>query len=139
MRTPALVLLLCIVSVEGHGAIASPRCRNSIDAFASPPMTGVDVCINASGEWSCLPERTICALVQSRMLRVSGSTQIDIWVKGFKPALTDSTSGKPDFRSANRNATPGSKYDIYRWNPYVVCMYMCGMHRQLTFHSDGVH
>ena len=47
---------------------------------------------------------------------VSGRVQIDICGNNASGVTTipDGSNGKPDFRTTNRNETPGSKYDIYR-------------------------
>ena len=119
MLRKSSLLLACLVcvSVHGHGAIVSPRCRNSVDFFATPSISGVDPCTNASGA-ACENGQSAhwysqgCTIGCSECDHVSGRVQIDICGKGFKPTLPDGSNGKPDFRTANRNATPGSKYDI---------------------------
>ena len=55
------LVVVVYAGLQGHGAIVSPRSRNSVDAFAHPPVVGVDSCQNVSGVRLQAPREIPCA------------------------------------------------------------------------------
>lgn len=118
----ALLSLLLPALVAGHGAIVSPRSRNSVDYLVgvnSPKdwpsnahcanITG-DKCENGQADfWYSQGCFIGCPTCDNE----SGRRQIDLCGLGMKATLND-----PKYRSVNRNATAGSKEDIYKHNPW---------------------
>ena len=123
MRTVLLGSLFA--SAAGHGAIVSPRSRNSVDY-----LVGVNTpkdwasnkdCTNISGTnpGDCHNGQAGFYYSQGCFIgcpecdHISGRRQIDLCGLGKEATLND-----PKYRSVNRNATAGSPQDIYRHNPW---------------------
>eukprot|EP00039_Didymoeca_costata_P006387 m.89761 g.89761 ORF g.89761 m.89761 type:complete len:384 (+) comp13238_c0_seq2:20-1171(+) len=114
-----LLLLSFVASVVGHGAMVSPRSRNSID-WQEGSVGANETwawCQNSTGE-TCNNGQTAYWYSQGCFIgcptcdHVSGRRQTDLCGKGFVGQL-------PSYAIAiNRNATRDSKYDIYRHNPW---------------------
>ena len=101
--------------MHAHGAIVSPRSRNSVDYLAG--IKGIDNCFNASGT-TCENGQAAhkysqgCAIGCKTCDHVSGRQQIDICGLGKNATL-------PDYaRSVNLASTMGSEFDIYKHNPW---------------------
>jgi hypothetical protein len=117
-------LLLMPTAGLGHGAIITPRSRNSWD-YTVGVNTPVDWpsnadCTNVSGTdpGDCRNGQAGfyysqgCSIGCDHCDHVSGRVQKDICGLGMKPTL-------PDYaRSLNLNATAGSPEDIYKHNPW---------------------
>lgn len=104
-----------VVIVDGHGAMVSPRSRNSIDYL-------VDVntarCANLTGDECNNGQAAFwysqgCFIGCPECDHKSGRQQVDLCGLGKEATVND-----PKFRSVNRNATAGSEYDIYKHNPW---------------------
>ena len=118
----ALLSLLLPALVAGHGAIVSPRSRNSVDYLVGvntpkdwpsnahcANITG-DKCENGQADfWYSQGCFIGCPTCDNE----SGRRQIDLCGLGMNATLND-----PKYRSVNRNATAGSKEDIYKHNPW---------------------
>jgi len=104
-----------IACVSSHGAVVSPRCRQSIDY-----KVGVNEqqCSNITGK-ACNNGQAAFWYSQGCFIgcptcdNVSGRRQVDLCGLGMKATLND-----PKYRSVNRNATAGSPQDIYKHNPW---------------------
>eukprot|EP00051_Salpingoeca_urceolata_P026302 m.476804 g.476804 ORF g.476804 m.476804 type:complete len:369 (+) comp20661_c0_seq1:1385-2491(+) len=111
----ALVVALAVVSVHGHGAIVSPRSRNSIDYLAN---VNTQKCANITGA-ACNNGQAAFWYSQGCFIgcptcdHMSGRRQTDLCGLGKKATLND-----PKYRSVNRNATAGSPDDVYKHNPW---------------------
>eukprot|EP00040_Diaphanoeca_grandis_P015562 m.79529 g.79529 ORF g.79529 m.79529 type:complete len:373 (-) comp25223_c0_seq1:151-1269(-) len=122
MMKSGFVFVAIIAVVAGHGAIISPRSRNSIDYLVgvnSPAdwpsnaectnITG-DKCFNGQADFwysqGCFIGCPVCD-------HMSGRRQIDLCGLGKQATIND-----PKYRSVNRNATAGSPEDIYKHNPW---------------------
>lgn len=116
-------LVLLPVLVAGHGAMVTPRSRNSIDWEEGPlhgPMLGGTTwawCQNITGN-KCNNGQTAywysqgCFIGCAKCDHMSGRRQTDLCNKGFIGEL-------PDYAiSVNRAVERDSKYDIYRHNPW---------------------
>ena len=116
-----LLLASVVAAVSGHGAIISPRSRNSVDYLVGvntpkdwpgnadcTNITGDD-CHNGQADFYYSQGCTIGCPVCDH---VNGRQQVDICGLGKKATLPD------QFRSVNRNATAGSPLDIYQHNPW---------------------
>lgn len=101
--------------VNGHGAIVSPRSRNSIDY-----LVGVNAqkCSNITGE-ACHNGQAAFYYSQGCFIgcptcdHLSGRRQVDLCGFGKQATLNE-----PKYRTVNRNAKAGSIYDIYKHNPW---------------------
>jgi len=111
-----------VAVVAGHGAIISPRSRNSVDY-----LVGVNVpahwpsdrdCTNITGG-PCNNGQAAFWYSQGCFIgcpacdHLSGRRQTDLCGLGKKPTLNS-----PQDRTVNRGAAPGSPEDIYRHNPW---------------------
>jgi len=126
MKAPALFSTTLVASlaniVAGHGAIISPRSRNSVDYLVGvntptdwpsnrdcTNITG-DACFNGQADFwysqGCFIGCNACD-------HVSGRRQTDLCNGGFNATLND-----PHLRTVNLNVTAGSDLDIYRHNPW---------------------
>jgi len=111
-----VTLLLSVISgCAAHGAIVSPRSRNSIDYLAG--VRGIDRCYNFSGP-ACENGQAAhyysqgCTIGCPTCDHVSGRQQVDLCGLGKSATL-------PDYaRSVNRQAAAGSDLDIYKHNPW---------------------
>ena len=103
----------------GHGAIVTPRSRNSVDYLVginTPKDWGEDsecTNISANGEGCHNGQAAFyysqgCSIGCAECDHKSGRRQIDICASG-KTRTID-----PRYRTLNRNSTPGSELDIYR-------------------------
>lgn len=109
------------VDVAGHGAVISPRSRNSVDY-----LVGVNVpahwpsdreCTNITGD-ACNNGQAAfwysqgCFIGCEECDHMSGRQQVDLCGSG-KVRTID-----PKYRSANLDSVPGSPEDIYKHNPW---------------------
>ena len=119
MMEPHIVCVTLLLSVisgcAAHGAIVSPRSRNSIDYLAG--VRGIDRCYNFSGP-ACENGQAAhyysqgCTIGCPTCDHVSGRQQVDLCGLGKSATL-------PDYaRSVNRQAAAGSDLDIYKHNPW---------------------
>jgi hypothetical protein len=111
-----------VVGVSGHGAIISPRSRNSIDY-----LVGVNApkdwpsnrdCTNITGSGCNNGQADFwysqgCFIGCPECDHTSGRRQIDLCGLGVKATIND-----PKYRSVNRAAAAGSPQDIYKHNPW---------------------
>ena len=112
-----------VTGIAGHGAIISPRSRNSIDY-----LVGVNTpkdwpsnrdCTNISGTGVCNNGQADfwysqgCFIGCKECDHMSGRRQIDLCGSGKQATVND-----PMYRSVNRAAEAGSIYDIYKHNPW---------------------
>lgn len=109
-------------SVAGHGAIISPRSRNSVDYLVNVntpkdwPSNGD--CTNITGGDCHNGQAPFwysqgCFIGCPECDHMSGRVQTDLCGLGFKATIND-----PKHRTVNRNATAGSAEDIYKHNPW---------------------
>eukprot|EP00041_Stephanoeca_diplocostata_P012818 m.215583 g.215583 ORF g.215583 m.215583 type:complete len:367 (+) comp19104_c0_seq1:91-1191(+) len=111
----ALGLFAVIHHANGHGAIVSPRSRNSIDYRVN---VNTQKCANITGE-SCDNGQASFWYSQGCFIgcpacdHMSGRVQYDLCGLGKVATLND-----PKYRTVNRNATAGSPDDIYKHNPW---------------------
>ena len=119
MMEPHIVCVTLLLSVisgcAAHGAIVSPRSRNSIDYLAG--VRGIDRCYNFSGP-ACENGQAAhyysqgCTIGCPTCDHVSGRQQVDLCGLGKSATL-------PDYaRSVNRQAAACSDLDIYKHNPW---------------------
>jgi len=115
------VLSLLVAQVASHGAVVTPRSRNSIDY-----LVGVNVpkhwpsdrdCTNITGAECNNGQAPFwysqgCFIGCPECDHMSGRRQVDLCGLGKTPTLPD------QFRTVNRNATAGSPQDIYKHNPW---------------------
>merc|ERR1719273_1169161 len=100
--------------VYGHGAIVSPRSRNSIDYLVD---VNTQRCANITGE-DCNNGQAAFYYSQGCFIgcptcdHQSGRRQVDLCGFGKEATLNE-----PKYRTVNRNAKAGSIYDIYKHNP----------------------
>lgn len=112
----ALVSLSAIVaSVYGHGAIVSPRSRNSIDYLVN---VNTQNCANITGDKCQNGQASFwysqgCFIGCPTCDHMSGRRQTDLCGLGKVATLND-----PKYRSVNRNATAQGPNDIYKHNPW---------------------
>lgn len=122
MMFKMIVASATLAVVLGHGAIISPRSRNSVDYLVGvntpkdwPSNAGCtnitgDSCHNGQADFwysqGCFIGCPVCD-------HMSGRRQVDLCGLGFNATIND-----PMLRSVNRNATAGSIYDIYKHNPW---------------------
>lgn len=122
-----LLRLCCFVGffmcmVDGHGALVSPRSRNSADFMLIKPndRTG-SPCQNVTGA-ACNNGQAAfwysqgCFIGCKECDHESGRRQTDLCGSGATGSKM--INNDPTKRSLNRNATAGSIYDIYRHNPW---------------------
>ena len=127
----ALAALGLLASAAGHGALISPRSRNSVDYLVgqndpdpdvnrTDPATGRVVwCVNASGFESCENGQAAFWYSQGCFIGCpacdhrSGRAQTDLCGLGFNATLDAAR-----LRTVNRAAAAGSAADIYRHNPW---------------------
>jgi len=112
---------LVVAEVSGHGAIVSPRSRNSIDY-----LVGVNVpehwpadrgCVNITGGKCNNGQAPFwysqgCFIGCDTCDHLSGRQQTDLCGSGAKRTIDEK------FRTCNLDAVPGSPQDIYRHNPW---------------------
>ena len=103
-----------VATVSGHGAMVTPRARQSIDY-----LVGVNTmsCANLTGDTCNNGQAAFyysqgCFIGCDKCDHMSGRQQVDLCGNGQKPTITD-----PAQRSVNRAAEAGSEYDIYKHNP----------------------
>jgi hypothetical protein len=121
MKLTGSVLLCNAALVSGHGAMVSPRSRNSIDYLVgvnTPKDWPYDAgCVNITGD-KCENGQAAfyysqgCFIGCSECDHMSGRRQTDLCGNGMKPTLPN------EFRSVNLDAEPGSDLDIYKHNPW---------------------
>eukprot|EP00911_Craspedida_sp_UC1_P002602 UC1_evm1s1927 len=111
----------CVSPVCGHGAIVTPRSRNSVDY-----LVGVNTpkdwpsnadCTNISGTGCHNGQADFwysqgCFIGCPMCDHLSGRRQVDLCGLGFRATLPN------EFRTVNLNATPGTPEDIYKHNPW---------------------
>jgi len=116
------LLSLLAARVAAHGAIITPRSRNSVDY-----LVGVNVpkdwpgdrdCTNITGGACNNGQAPFwysqgCFIGCAECDHLSGRRQIDLCESG-KTRTID-----PKYRTVNRNATAGSEQDIYKHNPWA--------------------
>eukprot|EP00036_Acanthoecidae_sp_10tr_P009679 CAMPEP_0182924574 /NCGR_PEP_ID=MMETSP0105_2-20130417/6679_1 /TAXON_ID=81532 ORGANISM="Acanthoeca-like sp., Strain 10tr" /NCGR_SAMPLE_ID=MMETSP0105_2 /ASSEMBLY_ACC=CAM_ASM_000205 /LENGTH=383 /DNA_ID=CAMNT_0025062369 /DNA_START=31 /DNA_END=1182 /DNA_ORIENTATION=+ len=109
------VVAAAVVSVWGHGAMVTPRSRNSVDF-----NVGVNTqrCSNVTGDTCQNGQASFwysqgCFIGCPTCDNMSGRRQVDLCGLGKKQTLTD-----PKYWSVNRDAVPGSPNDIYKHNPW---------------------
>lgn len=117
--------LMCswlVSKAMSHGAIISPRSRNSVDY-----LVGVNTpadwpsnadCTNITGAFCANGQADFwysqgCFIGCPECDHVSGRRQIDVCGLGKKATLND-----PKYRSVNRHEIAGSPEDIYKHNPW---------------------
>ena len=107
--------------VSGHGALVTPRSRNSIDY-----LVGINVpkdwptdgdCTNITGQGCFNGQAPFwysqgCFIGCPECDHLSGRVQADICGMGFLPTLD------PEYRTVNLDEAPGSPKDIYKHNPW---------------------
>ncbi|KAL1525546.1 hypothetical protein AB1Y20_020401 [Prymnesium parvum] len=104
-----------LVLSPGHGSLVSPRSRNSVDYLVH---VNEQPCANLTGS-SCFNGQASFWYSQGCFIgcptcdHKSGRVQADVCGRGKQATVND-----PAHRSVNRNATAGSKLDIYRHNPW---------------------
>lgn len=104
-----------LVLSPGHGSLVSPRSRNSVDYLVH---VNEQPCANLTGA-SCFNGQASFWYSQGCFIgcpacdHKSGRVQADVCGRGKQATVND-----PAHRSVNRNATAGSKLDIYRHNPW---------------------
>eukprot|EP00658_Telonema_sp_P-2_P009396 TRINITY_DN13521_c0_g1_i5.p1 TRINITY_DN13521_c0_g1~~TRINITY_DN13521_c0_g1_i5.p1 ORF type:complete len:373 (-),score=70.98 TRINITY_DN13521_c0_g1_i5:444-1562(-) len=120
-----LLPLLLAASAHGHGAMITPRTRNSVDY-----LVGVNSPKDWPSNWDCTNISGVspsdchngqagfyysqgCFIGCPTCDHMSGRRQIDLCGLGKAATIND-----PHLRSVNRNATAGSLEDIYRHNPW---------------------
>lgn len=117
-----LVPMLLVMESAGHGAVVSPRSRNSIDY-----LVGVNVpahwtadreCTNITGGPCNNGQAPFwysqgCWIGCPFCYHGDGRRQTDLCGLGKKSTVND-----PKYRTVNRNAVAGSPEDIYRHNPW---------------------
>lgn len=114
-----LLLVEGATLAAGHGALVSPRSRNSVDYLTN--MTGKTFahCSNVSGSGSCKNGQAAFWYSQGCFIgcpacdHKSGRRQTDVCGLGAVATLND-----PLLRTINRAEKAGSKFDIYRHNPW---------------------
>ena len=117
------ILLLLTPHVKAHGAMVTPRSRNTIDyeEIHDDPSKGIhnvwQVCSNVTGA-PCNNGQAVywysqgCFIGCKECDHKSGRRQTDLCDSGFVGQL-------PDFAIAvNRGVERDSEYDIYRHNPW---------------------
>jgi len=124
MLRTLLLLSALPALVSAHGAIVTPRSRNSVDYLVGintpKDWSGDAECTNISSNgYGCFNGQAAfyysqgCFIGCAECDHMSGRRQID---------LCDSNRTRtidPKYRTVNRNATPGSENDIYRHNPWA--------------------
>lgn len=118
MLLPLLALLIAcalLPVVKGHGALVTPRSRNSVDF-----LVGVNTqrCSNLTGDGCHNGQASFwysqgCFIGCPECDNASGRRQVDLCESGKKQTLSD-----PKYWSVNRDAIPFSELDIYRHNPW---------------------
>jgi len=135
MALPSLLLLGLVASCMGHGAMLNPPARNSIDSTIPGNDWGNGTnktghleklgvgCINGTEHDACHPGQAVFWFSQGCTPGCEkcdhNGTRMPNWdhcaatrKEPFAPTLD------PLYRSANRNATPGSKEDIWKFQPW---------------------
>jgi len=121
-RLLRVLLVLGLPAVSGHGALVSPRSRNSIDY-----LVGVNVpshwpsdraCTNITGDQCNNGQAAFwysqgCFIGCPSCDHMSGRQQIDLCGLG-----KSNTINNPKDRTVNQNAPAGSSSDIYKHNPW---------------------
>ena len=115
MRSLGTMLLACVSSVAAHGAIVSPRSRNSLDYLVN---VNTQTCANLTGDKCTNGQASFwysqgCFIGCDKCDHKNGRIQADLCGKGFNATITD-----PRFRTVNRFATALSPDDIYKHNPW---------------------
>lgn len=96
--------------VDGHGAMVSPLSRNAIGSEqVNRCANGMNVHDGQSCYWYSQGCFIGCPTCDSK----SGRVNVDLCGLGKL-----ATNNDPFTRTVNRNATAGSKYDIYKHNPW---------------------
>ena len=109
------ILLLRTDISNGHGSMVSPRSRNSIDYLVNvntakcSNITGSECNNGQASFWYSQGCFIGCPTCDNK----SGRRQVDLCGLRKKQTLTN-----PLYWSVNRDAEPGSPYDIYKHNPW---------------------
>jgi len=127
LRSSHLCIISAIIALNlaslaaGHGAIISPRSRNSVDYLVGintpKDWSGDAGCTNITGD-SCHNGQAAFYYSQGCFIgcpecdHTSGRRQIDLCGSGMKRTID------PKYRTVNRDSTPGSDQDIYKHNPW---------------------
>jgi len=111
----AFVFAAFVGIVNGHGAIVTPRSRNSIDYLVNVDEQS---CSNVTGDPCHNGQASFwysqgCFIGCPTCDHKSGRRQTDLCGLGKKATIND-----PKYRSVNRHAEAGSIYDIYKHNPW---------------------
>eukprot|EP00041_Stephanoeca_diplocostata_P018737 m.395630 g.395630 ORF g.395630 m.395630 type:complete len:268 (-) comp21104_c0_seq1:75-878(-) len=120
MELTKYIALAALVSMaDGHGAMVSPRSRNSIDYTLGIPFKKTSSpCANVTGA-PCNNGQAAFWYSQGCFIgcptcdHISGRRQTDLCKLGAKPTINN-----PKFRSLNRDQEAQSKFDIYQHNPW---------------------
>ena len=120
-RKLPLSLLVCYsAAVAGHGTMVSPLPRNAVDRilpyYERSPKHPCS-CANVSGApcdigQSCYWYSQGCTIGCPTCDSVSGRRQVDLCGLGWGATLPSK------YRTVNRDSVPGSKFDIYKHNPW---------------------
>lgn len=117
---------------QGHGSIAIPAPRNSIDSTLPPwshgkhPPSGAHVykgnaCICGNGTNECNSGQACFWFSQGCTIGCSkcdgNGTRLPNWDHCPGESI-EATLNLPEYRTANRNATAGSIHDIWRYQPW---------------------
>lgn len=111
----AVVFVSLFAGALGHGAMVTPRSRNSIDWLVN---VNTQRCSNITGD-NCNNGQASFWYSQGCFIgcptcdNESGRRQVDLCGLGKKQTLTD-----PKYWSVGRDAIPGSDMDIYKHNPW---------------------
>merc|ERR1711939_116260 len=145
------ILAACVIAlVAGHGALVSPRSRNSVDY-----LVGVNNgrCANLTGE-ACNNGQAAfwysqgCFIGCPECFHNDGRRQADLCGLGVKATLND-----PKYRTVNRDAPAGSPTDIYKHNPWrypgsapvgdkknnAACGYAGGTPNKMNVSEEGIY
>ena len=100
---------------HGHGALVSPRSRNSVDYLVD---VNTQRCSNITGDACNNGQASFwysqgCFIGCKECDNESGRRQVDLCKSRKKQTLTD-----PKFWCVNRDAEPSSEFDIYQHNPW---------------------
>lgn len=111
----ALFFATLIAGTAGHGAMVTPRSRNSVDYLED---VNTQRCSNITGGLCHNGQASFwysqgCFIGCPTCDNESGRRQVDLCGLGKKQTLTD-----PKYWSVNRDAKPFSAEDIYQHNPW---------------------
>lgn len=137
--TTFLLFFRAIDNADGHGAMVSPRSRNSVDYLVNvntarcSNITGNNCDNGQASFWYSQGCFIGCPTCDNK----SGRRQVDLCGLGKKQTLTN-----PLYWSVNRDAEPGSPNDIYKHNPWrapgsAPVMDACGLAGGSYSHENG--